>query len=403
MNSYLPLFKSELDAECIRILEWWIEHTQDEVNGGFHGKINNDNQVQPAVPRGSVLYSRILWTFSAAYRQYKDQRYLQVAEKAFKYITRYFLDEEYGGVYWSVEEKGKPHDTKKQVYAQAFALYGMTEYYLACGNEEAKKMAFDLYNTLEKHAHDTKRGGYAEAFGRKWDDIKDLRLSDKDFNEKKSMNTHLHVLEAYTNLYRMYASQKVRAGIMELINLFLHYIIDPLTHHLVLFFDDDWNAKSRIISYGHDIEAAWLLMEAAKAIADEALIDLVRYQSVKITRAAERGLDTDGGLWYEKEVATHHLIKEKHWWPQAEAMVGFYNTWQITGDEHYLNRSVNSWKFIKRYIIDQQNGEWFWGIKEDYTVMNEEDKAGLWKCPYHNGRACLEMIRRITQHESGNN
>jgi mannobiose 2-epimerase len=174
----------------------------------------------------------------------------------------------------------------------------------------------------------------------------------------------------------------------------LDHIVDAQTHHLILFFDEQWNSRSTEVSYGHDIEAAWLIQEAAEVIGDEALIQKVKDRSVKIAEAAAKGLDRDGGLWYEFNPSTNHLVKEKHWWPQSEAMVGFYNAWQNTGDPSFLEASINSWSFTKRYIIDNKGGEWFWGVKEDYSVM-QEDKVGLWKCPYHNSRACIEILQRI--------
>jgi mannobiose 2-epimerase len=164
-----------------------------------------------------------------------------------------------------------------------------------------------------------------------------------------------------------------------------------------LFFDENWNRRSTTVSYGHDIEATWLLQEAAMVIEDQPLTDKIKQLNIKITDATLNGVDTDGGLWYEYEPESDHLIKEKHWWPQAEAMVGFYNTWQITGDDKYLQLSLNNWEFVKEYILDKKNGEWLWGINDKGEPMPGEDKAGLWKCPYHNSRACIEIIRRIKE------
>jgi mannobiose 2-epimerase len=251
-----------------------------------------------------------------------------------------------------------------------------------------------LYNTILKYSYDVENGGYIEALTRDWKEIDDQRLSDKDANEKKSMNTHLHLLEAFANLYCAWKNEKLEEKISELIYIFLNHIIDPETHHVILFFDEKWNRKSQIVSYGHDIEASWLIEEAAKIIGNERLLQQVRDQSVNLAIAASDGLDTDGGLWYEYDLAKDDLIKEKHSWPQAEAMVGFFNAWKITGVERFLNRSLASWNFIQEHILDKKNGEWFWGIQSDNSVMNE-DKVGIWKCPYHNSRACMELIKRI--------
>lgn len=390
----LQKYKEDLENELHDILDFWRNRTIDDLNGGFIGKIDNNNRINVEAPKGSVLNSRILWTFSAAYQVTNNDSYLSTAERAFEYFREYFIDKEFGGVYWTVDYKGRPLDTKKQIYALAFAVYGLSEFYLSSKNEAAKDLAIELYNTIIKYSYDFENGGYIEALTRDWKEINDLRLSKKDANEKKTMNTHLHLLEAFANLYRVWKNEKVEEKVSELIYIFLNRIIDPETHHLVLFFDEKWNKKSQIVSYGHDIEAAWLIEEAAGIVQNNSLSQQVQQNSVSLALAATDGLDSDGGLWYEYDIANDDLIKEKHWWPQAEAMVGFFNAWQITGDEKFLQNSLSSWKFIQQHILNKKNGEWFWGIKEDNTVMNE-DKIGIWKCPYHNSRACMELIKRI--------
>jgi len=389
------VYKGELNNELSRILGYWINHTPDYVDGGFAGRIDSDNQIIADAPKGSVLNARILWTFSAAYNLNKDAVYLQYAERAYQYIADHFIDPEFGGVYWTVHSKGQPLDTKKQVYAIAFTIYAMSEYYWASGNKRAKDTAIELYQLLVKHSYDAVNTGYLEAFTRDWQPINDLRLSAKDANEKKTMNTHLHVLEAYTNLYRIWPKEALRAQIITLLHNFLEHFIDADSHHLLLFFDENWNSRSGLVSYGHDIEATWLLQEAATAIGDGALLEKIKAVSIPIAEATIKGMDADGGLWYEYEPEGDDLIKEKHWWVQAEAMVGFYNAWQISGDSKYLDLSKKIWDFVKNKILDIKNGEWLWGINEDDEPMPGEDKAGVWKCPYHNSRACIEIIKRI--------
>ncbi len=398
MKEVLEKYKKNLKNELSQILDFWQKNTIDRANGGFYGKIDNDNKIFNEAPKGSVLNSRILWAFSAAFNLTKNTEYLQTAEIAFAYLRDHFIDKEFGGVFWTVDYKGNPLDTKKQIYALAFAIYGLSEFYISSKNEEAKELAITLFNQILEYSYDKENGGYIEALARDWKDIDDFRLSKKDANEKKSMNTHLHVLEAFANLYRVWANEKLEERIAELIFIFLNHIIDPETHHLILFFDEKWKKKSSIISYGHDIEAAWLIEEAAAIIENPKLLEKVKKQSVLIANAATDGLDTDGGLWYEYDIEKDDLIKQKHWWPQAEAMVGFFNAWQITGDKTLLDRSLQSWHFVEKHILDKKNGEWFWGIKEDNTIMNE-DKVGIWKCPYHNSRACIELIKRIKNYD----
>jgi cellobiose epimerase len=396
MNDDLERYRQDMQQELTNILAYWVEYTVDLQNGGFVGKVDNDNNVDAKAPKGSVLNSRILWSFSAAYNLTKTARYLQMAERAYKYISNYFIDKKLGGVYWTVNYRGEPLDTKKQIYALSFAVYGLSEYFIASEDKEAKKLAIELYKAIVEHSYDKVNGGYIEALTRDWKEISDLRLSAKDANEKKSMNTHLHVLEGFTTLYKIWPDAGLKQRIEDLINIFLNHIINHDTNHLILFFDEEWNSRSNILSYGHDIEAAWLIQEAAEAIKNKELMEVVKERSVKIADAASEGLDNDGGLWYEYEADKKYLIEEKHSWPQAESMVGFYNAWQITRDKTYLQKSLNSWKFIRDCIKDKNKGEWYWGVNKDYSIMQGQDKAGLWKCPYHNSRACIEIIHRIS-------
>jgi mannobiose 2-epimerase len=387
-------YKRELTLELKHILDYWTNHTVDAENGGFYGKISNKNQVDAEAPKGAVLNARILWSFSAAHNL-NPINGIEIADRAYHYIVDHLIDKDYGGVYWTVDYKGQPADTKKQVYAMAFTIYALTEYYIAKGDPIIKNLAIKLYRDLVKYSYDTRKGGYLEAFNRKWETMDDLRLSEKDANEKKTMNTHLHILEAFTNLYRIWPDGQLKGRISALLRNFQNYIVDTDTSRMILFFDEDWNSKSGIISYGHDIEASWLLLEAAEVIGDNLLLTEIKKLTLKMAEATMEGLDEDGGLWYERVPSINHVIKEKHWWVQAEAMVGFYNAWQLSGQQKFLDVSHKNWQFVKQSIIDKDYGEWYWGVKEDGNLMQNEDKAGLWKCPYHNSRACIELIRRI--------
>lgn len=395
MRAELERYRQEMEQELENILAYWMKFTIDETNGGFVGRIDHSNTIYKDAPKGSVLNGRILWTFSAAYNLTKKREYLEIAERSFQYLAEYFIDKEHGGVYWTVDHRGNPLDTKKQIYALSFAIYGFSEFYRSSGNNRALQLADGLYHDIVKYSYDENNGGYIEALTRDWKTIADLRLSTKDANEKKSMNTHLHVLEAFTNLYRVSATELLRVQIQELIRLFADHIISRQTDHLVLFFDEEWNARSKTVSYGHDIEAAWLLQEAAEVIDDKLLLGEIKDRSVALANAAAVGLDKDGGLWYEYDPEQDRLIRQKHSWPQAEAMIGFFNAWQNTGNENYLKQSLKSWAFVKKYVHDKTCGEWYWGVNEDYSPMSKEDKVGIWKCPYHNTRACIEIINRI--------
>lgn len=387
-------YKKELREELVEILKYWSTYTIDVAHGGFLGKIANDNSAEEFADKGAVLNARILWSFSAAYNLDKSYN-LALADSAYNYIAAHFIDPDFGGVYWTVDYSGKPKDTKKQVYALAFTIYAFSEYYVARGYEVVKDKAIALYRDLIKYSFDSKKGGYYEAFSRDWNELQDLRLSDKDANEKKTMNTHLHILEAFTNLYRIWPNPELKSRIIDLIEDFTKHIVDGENARMILFFDENWARKSKTISYGHDIEASWLLQEAAEVLEEPELLREIKVLAVSMAEAALEGLDADGSLWYEHEPEEKHTIKEKHWWVQAEAMVGFYNAWHVSGDSRFFQCSMNTWNFVKAHILDKEHGEWFWGITEAGTLMENEDKVGLWKCPYHNSRACIELIRRI--------
>ncbi len=385
-------YQLELNEELHRILHYWIRNTPDHQFGGFTGRIDQENNIVPRSPKGVVLNSRILWTFSAAFNISKQYEYLNIAERASDYLLRHFFDRQHGGVYWSVDYKGMPLDTKKQLYAQAFAIYGLSEFARAADSDAACNAAIALYELIVRHGYDGINGGYPEALSADWKGMDDGRLSEKDANEKRSMNTHLHLLEAFSNLYTIWPDASLKERIIELIRIFPDRMTDVNSHHLLLFFDEQWNSKSSLVSFGHDIEAAWLVQQAAETIMDEALTEEIKGWSVKLANAAVKGLDSDGGWWYEKEREVWD--KEKHWWPQSEAMVGFFHAWELTGDNLFLQYSLGCWEFVKEFIHDKKYGEWHWGIREDHAVMQGEDKVGIWKCPYHNGRACMEIMKR---------
>ena len=386
--------KNKAKAELINILNYWLENTIDEKNGGFVGEINFEDIKNEDSEKGSVLNARILWSFSAAYAIEPNPEYLKTAKRAFQYIKDYFFDKEFGGIFWSVNADGKPKDTKNQIYAIAFVIYGLSEFYKIFKNEDALELAQSLFYKIELYSKDYKNKGYLEAFTRDWQEIEDLRLSEKDANEKKTMNTHLHIVEAYANLYTIWPNPKLKDSIKEILEVIALYFINKYTWHLKLFFDENWKEKEDVISYGHDIEAAWLLQWCAETIED---VDLVRsYQkyAVEFAKSTKEGIDSDGGLWYEYEPKEQKLIAEKHWWPQAELWIGMINAWQLTQNEEFLDITEKNFEFVEKYIIDLKKGEWIWGVYADYSPILK-DKAGFWKCPYHNSRACIELIKRL--------
>ena len=382
--------------ECLtqNILPFWLNNMLDKKRGGWYGRMTGQGVTEKDAPRGAILYARLLWTFSAAYRVLGGKELLDAATMTKEYILSYFVDREYGGTFWSVTAQGEPLDTKKQFYAQGFMLYGFSEYARATGDEEALRFAVQLFDIIENHAWDGNKGGYIEACKRDWQPIDDMRLSAKDENYPKSQNTHLHILEPYTNLLRT-GVDFASPAVLRLISVFIEHILNPDTHHLDLFFDMDWKRMSTTESYGHDIECSWLLHEAALVLGDSNILNKVEPIVCEVAKASEKGLQTDGSMIYEGEPDGSHFDRDRHWWVQAEAVVGFFNLYQHSGDKAALDKALQLWEYIKNRLIDQEHGEWYWSIREDGSVNLDEDHAGFWKCPYHNGRMCMELIERI--------
>lgn len=396
---------AEWAAQCRQeltgnILPFWMRHTVDRENGGFYGAIDCDLKVDKQAPRAAVINARILWTFSAAARVLGDAAYRETADWAYQYIVDKFWDKEHGGVYWMLDCLGNPVSGRKQIYAQAFAAYGMSEYFRATGCPEGLEFAKRLYRLIEEKSGEPEYGGYIEARARDWSALEDQRLSDKDLNSPKSMNTHLHILEAYTNLLRAWPDDALRASLRRLLEVTMDRIVDNSTAHFKMFFLNDWTSLTDHISFGHDIEGSWLIQEAAEVLGDAALLDRARELAVRMAQAVyDEGLDTDGSIFYE---ASHGRLVDpnKHWWAQAEAVVGFYNAYQLSGQDHFRTAAFRAWEYIGDKVVDKIHGEWHAKLKPDGTSWKAKEDpdaclVGAWKCPYHNARLCLEMWGRL--------
>ena len=392
----VSIFKQEV-REVLEnnILRFWIDRMQDNEHGGFYGRIDNNNVLYADADKGAILNARILWTFSAAYRVLGKSEYLKIATRAKRYFIDHFIDPEYGGVYWSLDYKGQPKDTKKQFYAIGFAIYGLSEYARATNDQEALEQAINLYRCVEEHALDKEYNGYIEAMTRNWQPIDDMRLSEYDANYPKSQNTHLHIIEPYANLYRVWPSKELEASLRNIIGIFTDRILNPETHHLDLFFEMDWKrGAGQLESYGHDIECSWLMHEAALVLGDQKVLNKVEPIVQTVAKASEKGLNPDGSMIHEANLTAGTKDDDLHWWVQAEAVVGFYNIYQHFHDEAALEKALRCWQYIKENLIDYQHGEWYWSRHRDGSLNTVDDKAGFWKCPYHNGRMCLEIIER---------
>ena len=377
------------------ILRFWIDRMQDDAHGGFYGRMDGNNIIHADADKGAILNARILWAFSAAYRVLHKSEYLDTATRTYRYFMDHFIDKEYGGVYWSLDYKGQPKDTKKQFYAIGFAIYGLSEYVRATGNEEALEQAIQLYRCIEEHALDHEYNGYIEATTRNWQPIVDMRLSELDANYPKSQNTHLHIIEPYANLYRVWPSAELEHSLRNIIGIFTDHILNPATHHLDLFFNMDWSrGAGQLESYGHDIECSWLIHEAALVLGDKDILRQVEPIVRMIAQASEMGLNANGSMIHEANLSEGTVDDDLHWWVQAETVVGFLNIYQHFHDDSALERALRCWQYIKENLIDRENGEWYWSRHHDGSLNTVDDKAGFWKCPYHNSRMCLEILER---------
>jgi len=375
------------------ILPFW-QKMADTERGGFYGEADFFGKINKNADKGGILNSRILWTFSAAYRLLNDETYKAFASAARDFLYAAFFDKEHGGLYWLVDNTGSPLETRKQFYNIAFGIYALSEHYLAAGDRSSLDLAMTLFDVLEKYGYDPAAGGYTEARIRDWKEIDDFRLSRKDLNCPKSMNTNLHVLEAYTNLTLASKNEKVKKSLENLLRVTLKKIVNK-NWHFDLFFDMNWKSLSKEVSWGHDIEGSWLMYEAALAAGNDDLIVETKNASIEIANIIHaEALDYKNGGLLSGLNEKGKVLEKKEWWPQAEAVVGFYNAYLVTGGQKYLNAAAGIWEYIKNYFADNTNGEWHNELDADNKPDQKMPKAGFWKCPYHNARACFEIIRR---------
>ncbi len=374
------------------IFPFWLDKMVDQENGGFYGKINGRGIVENEASKSVILNARILWTFSKAFRVIGRRDYKVMADRAFDYIKKHFHDSCHNGYWWTVDFNGEPEDRKKQIYAQSFVLYGFSEYYKISREESVLQASIELYRLIENRSWDNELGGYIEAFAEDWQVLNDVRLSAKDLNATKTMNTHLHVLEAFTNLHRIWPDKELKESLSRLIRLFENRFISK-EGHLILFFDDQWRSLTSRYSYGHDIEFSWLYQEAVLEVGDNVWQRSSTKYSETMASSSIEGLDIDGGLFHEGENG-QVVDFSKEWWPQAEALVGLVNIWQQTGNDYYFNVAEKVWQFIQKKLVDPE-GEWFWGLDRNGKIDYSKEKAGPWKCPYHNSRAMFELLSRL--------
>ena len=390
MTTKTELFLQET-AEVLQhnILDFWLGLR--DPRGGFYGEVRASGEIVPDAPRGVILNARIIWAFAAAYRRLRHPAYRTAAEAARDWFLDHFFDPKYSGVYWSVTADGKPLETKKQLYAQGFGIYGLSELYKATHDARTLEAAIDLFRTTEAHFADPENGGYIEALARDFKPLADMSLSAHDINADKTMNSHLHLMEAYANLYQVWSDPSLKSALEHLIELTCSRILGP-DGHLQLYFRRDWSVLPGGISYGHDIETSWLLLECAMTTRNFAVVNRVKPCAAALGKAGNEGLQPDGSLLYEKQ-PDGTVDASRQWWVQAEAVVGNLWLWKYHGDLAASDRAVACWNYIRDHLVDREKGEWYWAVQPDGTPDLANPKAGFWKCPYHNARMCLEIMK----------
>lgn len=395
-KSQLILSDKQFKNELVAIADWWIENTIDKTNNGFIGEITATGVVKEKSNRGIVLNTRILWFFSEIALYFNEVKYKEIADRAYHYIQSFFFDHTFGGVVWEVDYQGHCINNRKQIYAQAFAIYALCSYYKLTKNQQVLDNAYALYGLIEKYGHDDTNGGYYEAFSQQWGHLDDVRLSTKDLNYPKTMNTHLHIIEAYTALYSVFNCSDVRQSLITLLGYYHKYFINKDNYHLRMFLDNNWQDHSTTYSYGHDIESSWLIWESVKILGDKDLYNIFKPLVIKLAATCYReGRDDKGAVLDMYDIKNNKNIVERVWWIQAEALVGFLNAYEITGEYFYLEAVAKNWQFICNSIIDHKHGEWHWSSILDQHDSYHHYKMGFWKAPYHNGRAMLEMCKRL--------
>lgn len=382
----------EIRAHLIeKIIPFW-KALRDDENGGYYGWLGYDLKLDKKAEKGCILNSRITWFFANAYMLLKDESLLEEAKHGYEFLKEKCIDKEYGGIYWSLNYDGTPSDATKHTYNQAFCIYALSAYYEATKDEQALALARDLFGLIEERCTD--EVGYLEAFTRDFRPESNEKLSENGVLAEKTMNTLLHVLEAYTQLYKVSKDDKVKDRLLFIIDIIENKVYNKELHRQEVFFDKDYNSILDLHSYGHDIETAWLLDFTLDVIGDDELTERIYKITRDLTNQTYK-VAFDGNSFAnecEKGVVNEHRV----WWVQAENVVGMINAYQRQNEQKFYDAAVSQWEFIKDYVIDKREGsEWFWEVDPEGKPYPDRPIVEPWKCPYHNGRMCFEVIKRL--------
>ncbi len=379
-----------------KLIPFW-EGLKDKENGGYYGYMGYDLAIDTHYEKGCILNSRILWFFSNAYMLLGEDHLKDAAEHAYKFLKDCCIDKENGGVYWSVTYNGKISDDTKHTYNQAFAIYALSSYYDAIKDEEVLKIAEELFNLIEEKCTD--EYGYLEAFSRTFEPAGNDKLSENGVMADKTMNTLLHVFEAYTEYYRVSHNEKAAARLRFMLDIFKNNVYNEKLGRQEVFFDQKYTPLIDLYSYGHDIETAWLLDRGLEVLGDSGYIEMFAPVTHALAVNIYNHAFVNGSVLNEAENGINDTTRV--WWVQAESIVGFINEgMKIPGTDEsskYFKAAEALWEYIKEFIIDKREGsEWFWSVNADGEPC-QKPIVEPWKCPYHNGRMCIEIVRRMKQ------
>ena len=381
------------------LLAWWTTFGFDNVRNRFYGEVGNNNQPNESATLMVIQRARILWFFSVVSQKENYSQYKRFADIQYEELVNHFYNENTKGFFWELDQNYSVLKNRKQSYAQAFCIYALSEYYLLSGNNKVKRLAYETFSMLESKVWDNVYHGYIEALDHDWSAMEDMRLSDKDQNVPKTMNTHLHIIEAYTTLCKVTGRQDVQTSLERVTRLYVDKFYNEKSKGFQLFFDNEWCLCSDIISYGHDIESSWLLYEAAQMIDDEIFTTRIKKIALDIVEEViHSGINIDGAV--KNEVHIKVTDTSYDWWPQAEGVVGFINAYEIDQSKSYLAIAQKCLSFIDQHIVDHDHGEWYWKISTEYEVDTTISKSNGWKAPYHNGRMYIEILHRLSNLEN---
>lgn len=375
------------------IIPFWMRLRDDEF-GGYYGYMDFDLKLDKKAVKGCILNSRILWFFTNAYATTGDKRLLNEAAHAYEFMRDYCMDYENGGIFWSLAYDGTPEDDTKHTYNQAFAIYALSSYYGVTHDPKAQELAYSLYHIIEEKCRD--EIGYLEAFNRKFEPVSNDKLSENGVIAEKTMNTLLHVFEAYTELYRVTGDPAVAEKLRWIMNLFADKIYNPTLHRQEVFFDKNYNSILDLHSYGHDIETAWLMDRGCEILGDDELTAKISSITKDLTAQIYRRAFVNNSLMNECEKGVDNT--NRIWWVQAETVVGFLNGYEKDpSKKEYLEAAEAEWNYIKTNMLDKRPGsEWYWEVDENNQPTSRKPIVEPWKCPYHNGRMCFEVIKRLS-------